>query len=132
MINNIINKLKNPDLGLLFIRLGLAVVFIYHGWVKFQDIAGTTVFFNQLGLAPFFVYLVALVEVFGGLAMLLGVLTEWAGLILAIDMVFAIILVKFGIGFGGGYEFDLMLLLAALAILVCGPGKYNIQKFFKK
>lgn len=124
-----INKLHNPDLGLLLIRLGLAVVFIYHGWGKFADIPGTTAFFAGLGLNVFFVYLVLAVELLGGLSMLMGWLTKWSGLLLAINMVFSIYFVKFAMGFGGGYEFDLMLLLAALAVAMMGPGKYSFKGF---
>ncbi len=123
-----LNKFKNPDLGILLIRIGLAAVFILHGLSKFSNIEGTEKFFGSLGLPIIFVYLVALVETLGGLALLLGIFTEVASILIAGIMIFAILLVKLQKGFVGGYEFELMLFLSALAITLIGPGKYKIKK----
>lgn len=118
------------DLGLLLIRLSLASVFIGHGVSKFMNLEGTTAFFSSLGLGAFFVYLVALVETLGGLAMLLGIFTRWAGWLIAINMLAAIFLVKFNAGFLGGWEFDLSLLFSAMAISFAGPGAYTVLRWF--
>lgn len=123
-----LQKFHNPDVGLLLIRLGLAAVFIIHGWAKVQNIEATAGFFSKLGLGMFWVYVVAYVEFLGGLAMLTGFLARKAGLLLAIDMLVAIYLVHWSQGFSGGYEFPLILLLAALAIFFSGPGKYSLSK----
>ncbi|MDP3975208.1 MAG: DoxX family protein [Candidatus Jorgensenbacteria bacterium] len=120
-------KKANVDVGLLLLRIAVGVTFIAHGWSKFMNIEGTTAFFAGLGLASLFVYFVAAVELVGGLAVLFGLFTDVAGILLAINMVFAIILVKFSKGLLGGYEFDLVLLLAALGIAFAGPGKYVLK-----
>lgn len=120
-------KWHNPDLGLLLVRLGLAVVFIMHGWSKAGDISTTAGFFSSLGLNIFWVYVVAYVELLGGIALLVGVWSRWAGILLAIDMVFAIYLVKFVSGLRG-YEFELLLLLVALAVYFSGSGRYSIRR----
>lgn len=118
---------QNPNLGLLLIRLGLAAVFIAHGISKLSNMDQTIGFFASLGLAAFFAYLVAIVELLGGIAMLLGLWTKWAGYALAIIMLVAIILVKSKMPFAkGAYEIDLMLLVAALGIAMIGSGKYSI------
>lgn len=122
------DKIHNVDTGLLGLRLGLAAVFIAHGWAKLQNIDGTTQFFSSLGFGVFWVYVVALVEFFGGIAMLVGLLSRFAGFLLVINMFTAIYLVKWPKGLMGGYEFELILLLAALAIHFAGPGKYSIWK----
>ena len=118
---------KNPSLGLFLIRLALAVVFIAHGWQKFGDMESTVGFFASLGLAAFFAYLVAAVELLGGIALLLGIWTRFFGVALTINMIFAIYLVKAKLGFFGGFEFDLTLLLAALGISMTGPGRYALK-----
>lgn len=115
----------NVNLGLLLSRLGLSAIFIVSGYSKLMDIAGTTAFFAKIGLAPFFVYLVIAVELLGGIAMLLGIGVRIVGLLMAVNMFFAIYLVKFASGFGG-YRLDLLLLLVALGIAFSGPGKYSI------
>lgn len=123
-----LNKLQNHNLGLLAIRLALALVFIGHGAQKFMNLGQTESFFATLGLNVFFVYLVALVELLGGFAMLLGVFARPAGLLLAIEMMFAITLVRFSAGFLGGYEYELTLLLASLGIATTGPGAYALMR----
>lgn len=120
--------MHNPDLGLLFIRLAVGAIFFVHGWMKFSNLDGTISFFATLGLGALFAYLVAAVEFLGGLAMILGLSTRVAGILLAIVMVFAIVLVKGKMGFAGGYELDLLLLASALGVALIGPGKIVIGK----
>lgn len=127
------DKAINLDLGLFLVRLSLAAVFLQAGIAKLSNIGGTTAFFASIGLGAFFVYLVALVETLGGLALLLGVWTRYAGILLAIDMFFAILLVKGALGFAGaGYRFELTLLLAALAVAFSGSGKYSVASYLGK
>lgn len=127
-----IKKFHNPDLGIFCVRLGLAAVFVVHGWQKLANLGATVGFFGQIGVPSVFAYAVAIVEFFGGLALLFGLFVEWAGFLLAIVMAFAIYLVKYPRGFLGGYEFDLMLLLAALAAMFLGAGRYTIKTLAKK
>lgn len=122
---------RNSDVALLLLRVGLGLVFIAHGWQKFQTMEDTIGFFSSIGLSAFWAYLVATVELVGGLAVLLGVFTGYAGILLAIVMVVAIFMLKFSKGFLGGYEFDLMLFLASLAIAFAGPGKYTVSTLKK-
>lgn len=122
----------NLDIALLLIRVGLAAVFIAHGWDKIGNMEGTVGFFSSIGLSAFWAYVIAYVELLGGISMLVGVFTGWSGIFLAMTMVGAIALVKISKGFLGGFEFDLMLFLAALAISFAGPGKYTVMKVFKK
>ncbi|MDP1625243.1 MAG: DoxX family protein [bacterium] len=126
----------SSDAALLLVRIGLGLIFIAHGWAKLADIEGTTAFFATIGLGVSLVWLVAIVELVAGLAMLSGLFTGIAGILIALTMVGAIITVKAqsGLigGFLGGYEFDLMLFLSALAIAMAGPGKYTIKYLWNK
>lgn len=123
-----IERIKNHDLGLFVLRLVVGLVFVAHGWDKFMNIDQTVRFFGSLDLPVFVAYLVAAVEFLGGLALILGAWTTTAGFALAIIMVGAILLVKMGRGFLGGYEFELTLLAASLAIALLGAGKYRAFK----
>lgn len=118
----------HPSLGLLLIRLGLAAVFIWHGWAKLSNMEGTIAFFGMLGFASFFAYLVAIVELVGGILMLFGLWTWAAGIALAIIMAVAVLKVKWAKGFFGGYEYELILLLASLGMALIGPGKYAVMR----
>lgn len=114
--------------SITLIRLALAIVFIAHGVQKFSNIDQTVNFFAGLGMAPFMAYAIATAEVLGGLAMLVGVWTRKAGVVLALIMLGAISLVKGNLGFFGGFELDLILLLAALAVAVApGPGPCSLN-----
>lgn len=126
MVNNILCGWKNKSLGLLLLRLTLGSIFIVHGVQKFMDIESTIGFFSKIGIPSFFAYVVAFVETFGGLAVVLGIFTGLSGILLAIVMVVALITVKFNLGFFR-YEIDLALLGSALAIIFTGPGHYSIH-----
>lgn len=121
-----LKKLHNPDCGLFLIRVGVALVFIFHGWGKWQNIDGAIGFFSSLGLMAFFAYLVATVELLAGLALLLGLWTDVAGVLLAVIMLVAIYLVKLDKGFGG-LEFELILLLASLGLAMTGPELIRLE-----
>ena len=123
---------STADLALLLIRVGLALVFMAHGWDKIANMSDTIGFFASLDLSPAWAYIVAYVELIGGLLMLLGIGTGWAGVALAATMVGAIVTVKLGKGFLGGYEFDLMLFLSAISISLAGAGAYTVKYLFRK
>jgi putative oxidoreductase len=120
-------KYQNPDCAMLVLRLAVGAIFIMAGWTKLQNIAGTANFFSTLGLGMMWVYIVAWVEFLGGIAILAGAFSRVAGLLLAIDMAFAIYLVGWAKGFAG-YRLELLLLAAVLAIHFAGPGRYAIWK----
>lgn len=122
----------NTGLALLLIRLAVGGVFLAHGVAKLLSLDMTISFFGSLGLPAFMAYLIAAVETLGGLAVLLGVGVQTASLLLALVMVGAIYTVKGKMGFLGGYEFDLTLLLAALSLSISGPGRYTIKRLFNK
>jgi putative oxidoreductase len=113
--------------GPLFLRLGLALIFLVHGVQKFLYLDQTVAFFKMVGLPPFLSYLIAAIETLSGLALLLGLFTEIASALIVIVMIGAIVTVKGAKGFVGGYEFDLLILLAALSLIFTGPGTWSIK-----
>lgn len=124
--------MNNPNLGLLLIRLGLGSIFLAHGIQKVQGMEAVVGFFGTLGLPAAVAYLVAAGEFLAGLSMLLGFWTHWAGKVIAVIMIGAIALAKYKMGFLGGYEFDLMLLLSALGISFAGSGTYSFDAKMQK
>ena len=120
--------------GPLFIRIPLGIIFIVHGSQKFfgafggPGISGFAGYLGKLGV-PFpdlFSLVVALVEFFGGIAILAGFLTRWAALFISIDMIMAILLVHIVNGFfvsKGGAEFAFANLFMALSLLFTGAGE---------
>ena len=119
------------------LRLVLGLVFLVHGYLKlFGGIEGTASFFSNIGIptAGFFAYVVGIVEFFGGIALILGLIVKVASVVLIINMVVAILLVHLKNGFTGqgGYEFPLTLLAGLVTLSFLGAGKLSLQKAFKK
>ena len=73
-----------PDLASAIGRIGLALLFLWSGYGKFAHSAGTIGYMQAYGMpaADLLVWPVALVEVFAGLALVLGWKTRWAALAL--------------------------------------------------
>jgi putative oxidoreductase len=121
----------NPDAGLLIIRVVLGIIMLVHGWPKVTNLGGTIEGFTGMGIPlPALAAVFATVaEVGGGLLMLLGVLTDIAGLLFTIDMLGAITFVHAKNGFlvsEGGVEWPLALVAMALGIALVGPGRYSV------
>ncbi len=120
------------------LRLGLGIIFLVHGYMKlFGGIPGTTEFFTSIGipLAGFFAYVVSILEFFGGIALILGMFVQWTSILLIINMMVALLVVHLPKGFSvskGGYEFVLALLAGLFSLAFIGPGKWSLDKFFKK
>lgn len=126
------------DQGLLFIRVALAIVFIMHGGQKFflMGLPAVTAGMAQIGL-PFpsvSAFLTSAAELGGGVALLFGLFTRLAALILAFDMSVAVLAVHITKGFflPAGFEFALTLLLVNLGIALTGPGRYSIDAWLSR
>lgn|SRR5690348_4427464 len=68
---------------LLLARVLMAYIFLFSGYNKMLNMGPTQQFMQHLGLPGFFAYLVVLLELCGGLAVLLGAYTRVAAFLLA-------------------------------------------------
>lgn len=130
---------SNPlDLTLLTMRALLGVVFIAHGAQKLFGAFGGEGLHRQadqmleLGLEPemLFAVLVGVAEFGGGLLLILGLLTPLGAAAIAGVMVGAIATVSGTNGFfvqDNGFEYNLLLMGIALALLAFGPGRYSVD-----
>lgn len=137
---------QNPSqefFGNLLLRVPVGITFALHGaqklfgWFGGYGLAGTAGWMESIGLAPG--YLLALMagsaEFFGGLLLILGLLTRPTGSVLAITMLVAIFSVHWQHGFfmsNNGYEFALALLAASLAVAASGAGKFALDTVINK
>jgi putative oxidoreductase len=130
------------ELAPLVVRIVLGVIFIAHGSQKLfgafggPGVVGFSMFMKQLHMNPplLWAFIVSLTEFLGGMGVLFGLLTRWAALGLAVNMVVAIVLVHAKNGFfnPGGFEYPLALIALSLALLFWGPGKISIEGAFGK
>lgn len=72
------------DFVVLLGRIGLALIFVLAGWDKLQNYDATAQYMASTGVPGGLLPLVILAELGGGLAILTGTLTLWAGLGLAL------------------------------------------------
>ncbi|RKS79552.1 putative oxidoreductase [Actinomadura pelletieri DSM 43383] len=122
------------DIGLLIGRVALGVVFVAHGWQKLNDMghANVTKFFESVDvpLASLSAYYSTWVELIGGFALIVGVVTPIVGLLLAIDMAGAFLFVHKGNGMfvtENGYELVLALGATAILLALAGAGRFSVD-----
>jgi len=122
------------SLALLIARIGLGVVFIAHGWQKFDEtgVKAVGAGFGKMGVpAPeLSAYYATFVELVGGAALLVGAFTAVAGLLLALDMLGALLIVHIDKGVfvtEGGYELVVALGVGSLLLAVFGAGKFSVD-----
>jgi len=82
-------------------------------------------YFASLGFASFWVWIVAIIEILGGLSLILGLWSKFFSALLAIIMLVVIIHVTGRMGIEMSMA-PLMLLATAIAILFSGPGSYSV------
>ena len=113
--------------GPLPIRILAGILFIVHGLPKFGDVASTQGFFGNVGIPPELVVPIGLLEVIGGIFLLVGVLTRITASLFIIEMIAATLVVKLSDGFVGGYELELLLVAIGISLLLTGPGRISIE-----
>ena len=125
----ILDKLK--PLGLLALRLGVAAIFLSTGYDKlFGAPAKWLAWFPKQGFPSYFAYIAGSLELFGGILLILGLLTRVIGLLLAIQMAIAVWKVSLphsGIHNVEGYGLPLMLGVACFALFTVGAGILSVD-----
>lgn len=139
-MNTLLNKtLSSPaSFAPLALRVPAGIIFMAHGaqklfgWFGGYGLEGTGKWMASIGLEPGF--LMALMagsaEFFGGLFILLGLLTRPTAFVLAITMLVAIVTVHLDKGLfmsNGGYEFGLALLAMSVSLLASGAGRLSVD-----
>jgi putative oxidoreductase len=124
---------SREDLGRLLLRVALAVLLLFHGVSKLMGGIGfITGMLEKAGLPAGLGYLVYVGEVVAPLLILFGVWTRLAAIIVAGNMIVAVLLVHtkqfFTMSDTGGWALELqgMYFFAALALALLGAGRYSI------
>ncbi len=118
-------------LSMLVLRVAVGAVFLAHGIQKFQGgVDGVAGFFDKVGIpmASLMAWVVTIVETVGGAFLILGFSTQISAALLAFVMIVAIVMVKAGKGFIGGYELDVALFASSVALMLQGAGKYSVDE----
>jgi putative oxidoreductase len=121
------------DVTLLVGRVTLGIVFVAHGWTKHTNgIEPTAARFESWSVpAPTLsAYIATYLELVGGSALILGLMTPVAALLLCSTMIGAIFTAHAGGGFSlrdNGYEYVLTLAAFCLVIAAHGSGKFGLD-----
>ena len=135
--------ITNNSIANLALRLPVGIILAAHGSQKLfgafggYGLEGTGQWMESIGLAPGFLMalLAGSAEFFGGIALILGLLTRPAAMVSAFTMFIAIVTVHGSNGLfmsNNGYEFALSLLAITVALAIQGGGKYSIDSTIVK
>ncbi len=132
------------DYTLTIARLALGIVFFAHGaqkmlgWFGGYGFTGTMGFFTQqMHIPAVFAFLAICAEFFGGLGLIVGLLSRIAAFGILCNMLVAVMTVHIHYGFfmnwtgqqkGEGFEFHLIALALLLVVLVKGAGALSIDR----
>ena len=136
------------DAGSLIMRVLLGIVFFPHGaqkvfgWFGGYGFSGTmSMFTDKMGIPVFFAFLAIMAESLGSVALITGFLTRIAAFGIACVMSVAIFTVHLQNGFfmnwsgsqqGEGFEFHILAIALALALMVKGGGKWSVDREISK
>ena len=122
------------DFSYPLVRVATGAIYVPHGYQKlFENFSGTAAFFTKLGLEPAsaLTAYVGCIELFGGLAIALGILTRPFAALAAINLFVATFYVHWGNGFAwnkGGYEYPLLWALVMVGIFIRGGHRYSLDR----
>ena len=134
----------DDDVVVTIVRLVLGVVFIAHGaqkmlgWFGGYGFSATMGFFTkQMGVPAVFAFLAIAAEFFGGLGLILGLLSRIAAFGIGVEMAVAVALVHRHFGLfmnwtgaqkGEGFEYHLLAITMAFEVLVKGAGAFSLDR----
>ena len=142
MIRKLLATDRNP--ATIFLRLVLGVAFLAHGsqkmfgWFGGHGFSATmNSFTTNMHIPAPFAFLAIVAEFFGGLALILGLLTRVAAFGISVNMVVAILMVHSANGFfmnwmgnqkGEGFEYHLLVLAMTTFLMIRGAGAFSVDR----
>jgi putative oxidoreductase len=127
------------DWSLLILRVIVGIVFMAHGAQKLFGAFGGPGLDAFVGMVGPIGYLVTIGEFFGGLGLILGVLSRFSAASIIVIMLGAIQMVHGKVGFfmnwggqqaGEGYEYHLLVIALLASIVIVGPGRFALSHLF--
>lgn len=119
--------------GLAVLRVVVGIVFLTHGYQKIfkMHLSGVSGFFGHLGipLPVLFAVVVMVVEFAGGILLITGLATRIPSVLLAIDMIVALLVVHLPGGYlKSGGELPLLLLAGVICLALAGGGAGSLKR----
>ncbi len=122
------------QLGITVLRVSLGTMYIAHALLKLVvfSLAGTSQYFASVGLPADLAYPVFVVELVGGIALVLGLYAPQVALAL-VPVLAGAAWVHLPNGWvhtspGGGWEYPLFLMLSSVALWLLGDGAFALRR----
>jgi putative oxidoreductase len=132
---NLVAGVTDTDLAATLLRVSMGILFLAHAGLKLFVFtpAGTVGYFNSLGLPGPLAYLVIAAELFGGIALILGLYSRWVSLALVPILLGSIYVPHGAAGFffsneGGGWEFPAFWAVTLVVQAFLGDGAYALKR----
>jgi putative oxidoreductase len=114
------------------LRLVMGIIFTVAGYMKLVGIATTIGYFAKQGfpVPVATAWFITLLELCGGIALLLGLLVRYLGLVYTIEFIVAAFWVKLPTQGYAAARLDLLLLAGAVALYFLGAGRWSIDSLW--
>ena len=123
--------MNKNEIGNVILRVMLGVTFFIHGLAKFQGgITNIVGYFDSLGIPGFMAYVIAVIELVGGIVLILGLGTQIVSILFALIMIGAIFTAKLSLGFLAGYELELLLLAISIYFIFANKSRFSLDQKF--
>jgi putative oxidoreductase len=129
-------KMTKITLVSTIIRVILGILFLAHGISKFQmGLGNVAAWFGGMGAPGFLAYIAALLELIGGILLIIGLFTRYVSVLFIIMLIGAIVMMKLSAGLLGngqmaGYELELVYMMVAIFLSVSDPTPLSIDQAF--
>lgn len=117
----------------IIMRVVLGIIFVFHAVDKFQmGLGNVEAWFTSLGVPGFVAYVVVVIELVGGIMLILGLFTRYVSALFLIVLIGAIMTAKLSVGLLGngqmaGYELDLGFILISLYLVVAERTPFSVD-----
>jgi putative oxidoreductase len=119
--------------AVLALRIAVGAVLIVHGWPKLRNLRQNAKNFDGMGFRPGILFgtIAAILEVFGGAAVILGIGVTWISILLMLQF---LVILPWRIAkrhpFSHGWELDLLMLAGAFVLFSLGAGAFSLDRIF--
>ncbi|MFK7691861.1 DoxX family protein [Paenibacillus sp. HJGM_3] len=118
----------------VIMRVVMGIIFLSHGVAKFQTgLSNVDAWFSSIGIPGFLGYVIAMLELVGGILLIVGLFTRYVSALFVVMLIGAIFTAKLPAGLLGnaqmpGYELDLGFLMISLYLVVADRSPLSVDR----
>ena len=119
-------------------RVVLGILFLAHGIDKLHmGLSNVEAWFDSIGVPGVLAYAVAIIELVGGVLLIMGIFTRYVSAMFVMVLLGAIFTAKLSVGLLGngqmaGYELDLSFIIIAMYLIVAERSPLSLDYLFRR